>query len=165
MGEFDCARIFFFYFGANVVKKPEKGKANNAKTALPPDKILHHAQLTDHKTTFLHAKRLRKRAEKKSFIAKAFSLQQFFLTFARIKPPSRRGSQSCCPTHASPGGGIGRRVGLKHQYRKMCRFEPGPGYTVGGFRRILQLVVFGASMSATGIAPESHARSTRVPAP
>ncbi len=27
-----------------------------------------------------------------------------------------------------PGGGIGRRVGLKHQCRKTCRFEPDPGY-------------------------------------
>ena len=27
-----------------------------------------------------------------------------------------------------PGGGIGRRVGLKHQWCKPCRFEPGPGY-------------------------------------
>lgn len=28
----------------------------------------------------------------------------------------------------SPDGGIGRRVGLKHQYRKVCRFDPGSGY-------------------------------------
>jgi hypothetical protein len=27
-----------------------------------------------------------------------------------------------------PGGGIGRRVGLKHQWCKPCRFEPGSGY-------------------------------------
>ena len=31
--------------------------------------------------------------------------------------------QSICP-----GGGIGRRVGLKHQWGNPCRFEPGPGY-------------------------------------
>ena len=29
---------------------------------------------------------------------------------------------------ACPDGGIGRRVGLKHQCRKACRFEPGSGY-------------------------------------
>ena len=28
----------------------------------------------------------------------------------------------------SPNGGIGRRVGLKHQCRKACRFDPGSGY-------------------------------------
>ena len=27
-----------------------------------------------------------------------------------------------------PDGGIGRRVGLKHQCRKACRFDPGSGY-------------------------------------
>ena len=35
------------------------------------------------------------------------------------------------PTFAptkSPDGGIGRRVGLKHQCRKACRFDPGSGY-------------------------------------
>ena len=30
--------------------------------------------------------------------------------------------------HPCPDGGIGRRVGLKHQYLTMCRFEPGSGY-------------------------------------
>lgn len=29
---------------------------------------------------------------------------------------------------ASPAGGIGRRVGLKHQYLRMCRFDSGAGY-------------------------------------
>ena len=28
-----------------------------------------------------------------------------------------------------PGGGIGRRAGLKHQWGDPCRFDPGPGYT------------------------------------
>ena len=32
------------------------------------------------------------------------------------------------PKKPCPDGGIGRRVGLKHQYRKMCRFDPGSGY-------------------------------------
>ena len=27
-----------------------------------------------------------------------------------------------------PGGGIGRHVGLRSQYRKMCRFKSCPGY-------------------------------------
>ena len=27
-----------------------------------------------------------------------------------------------------PGGGIGRRAGLKHQWGDPCRFDPGPGY-------------------------------------
>lgn len=31
-----------------------------------------------------------------------------------------------------PDGGIGRRVGLKHQYRKVCRFDPGSGYKEDG---------------------------------
>ena|GEM_PF-5853988 len=29
---------------------------------------------------------------------------------------------------ASPAGGTGRRVGLKHQYLRMCRFDSGAGY-------------------------------------
>src|SRR5690606_36639589 len=29
---------------------------------------------------------------------------------------------------ARPAGGIGRRVGLKHQYLRMCRFDSGAGY-------------------------------------
>ena len=29
-----------------------------------------------------------------------------------------------------PGGGIGRRVGLKHQWGNPCRFDPGPGYKI-----------------------------------
>lgn len=29
---------------------------------------------------------------------------------------------------SSPGGGIGRRAGLKHQWGNPCRFDPGPGY-------------------------------------
>ena len=33
-----------------------------------------------------------------------------------------------CRPHRSPGGGIGRRVGLKHRWGDPCRFEPGPGY-------------------------------------
>ena len=33
-----------------------------------------------------------------------------------------------CTRNLSPDGGIGRRVGLKHQYRKVCRFDPGSGY-------------------------------------
>ena len=33
-----------------------------------------------------------------------------------------------CTRKLSPDGGIGRRVGLKHQYRKVCRFDPGSGY-------------------------------------
>ena len=28
----------------------------------------------------------------------------------------------------SPDGGIGRRVGLKHQWSNPCRFDPGSGY-------------------------------------
>ena len=31
-------------------------------------------------------------------------------------------------TITCPDGGIGRRVGLKHQCRKACRFDPGSGY-------------------------------------
>ena len=30
--------------------------------------------------------------------------------------------------HTSPDGGIGRRAGLKHQWRNPCRFDPGSGY-------------------------------------
>ncbi len=36
-------------------------------------------------------------------------------------------------TEKCPDGGIGRRVGLKHQYRKMCRFDPGSGYIKAAF--------------------------------
>ena len=35
----------------------------------------------------------------------------------------------------SPGGGIGRRVGLKHQWSNPCRFEPGSGYQKALFIR------------------------------
>ncbi len=38
------------------------------------------------------------------------------LTFAAVN------KDSC------PGGGIGRRAGLKHQFFRECRFDPGPGY-------------------------------------
>ncbi len=30
--------------------------------------------------------------------------------------------------YTCPGGGIGRRVGLKHQCLRACRFDSGPGY-------------------------------------
>ncbi len=35
----------------------------------------------------------------------------------------------------SPNGGIGRRVGLKHQWSNPCRFDPGFGYRLGSFLR------------------------------
>ena len=34
----------------------------------------------------------------------------------------------CIPISKCPGGGIGRRVGLKHQCLRTCRFDSGPGY-------------------------------------
>ena len=40
------------------------------------------------------------------------------------KPQKQRGKHSVW----CPDGGIGRRVGLKHQCRKACRFDPGSGY-------------------------------------
>ncbi len=33
-------------------------------------------------------------------------------------------------THSCPGGGIGRRRGLKIPRRKVCRFESGPGHQI-----------------------------------
>ena len=33
-----------------------------------------------------------------------------------------------CTLKTSPDGGIGRRVGLKHQWSNPCRFDPGSGY-------------------------------------
>ncbi len=42
-----------------------------------------------------------------------------------LHPQFQMNARSICPD-----GGIGRRVGLKHQYLTMCRFEPGSGYNV-----------------------------------
>ena len=43
------------------------------------------------------------------------------------------------PKHSTsrPDGGIGRRVGLKHQYLTMCRFEPGSGYKAKWYDRFV----------------------------
>ena len=43
------------------------------------------------------------------------------------------------PKHSTsrPDGGIGRRVGLKHQYLTMCRFEPGSGYKTKWYDRFV----------------------------
>ena len=46
------------------------------------------------------------------------------------KPQKQRGKHSVW----CPDGGIGRRVGLKHQCRKACRFDPGSGYLSKQFK-------------------------------
>lgn len=41
-----------------------------------------------------------------------------------------------------PGGGIGRRAGLKHQWGNPCRFDPGPGYHLQEQSSVFQEVAF-----------------------
>ena len=40
----------------------------------------------------------------------------------------RKSDQIVCLHPLSPGGGIGRRAGLKHQFGNKYRFDPGPGH-------------------------------------
>lgn len=50
------------------------------------------------------------------------------------------------PPWGCPDGGIGRRVGLKHQWCEPCRFEPGSGHRRSGtisFRTFLLFYVGG----------------------
>ncbi len=53
----------------------------------------------------------------KVFFVKCFAIQNM-----RLLLPPRKGKGTC------PGGGIGRRAGLKHQWGNPYRFDPGPGY-------------------------------------
>ena len=55
------------------------------------------------------------------FWLKSLLFHFFILPLHRIFP------KRCNPANC-PDGGIGRRVGLKHQCRKASRFDPGSGY-------------------------------------
>ena len=65
------------------------------------------------------------------FWLKSLLFHFFILPLHRIFP------KRCNPANC-PDGGIGRRVGLKHQCRKASRFDPGSGYLSKQFK-ILQI--------------------------
>ena len=62
---------------------------------------------------------------------------------------------------ACPAGGIGRRVGLKHQYLRMCRFDSGAGYessSIHDRRAFLVLSCIKASVEQSWINQNSEER-------
>ena len=58
-----------------------------------------------------------------SFRPDQAAASQWFPTLVKPSSPYRQRN-----AHTSPDGGIGRRAGLKHQWRNPCRFDPGSGY-------------------------------------